>query len=679
MNSEAKKAVSTLVITLALVALIVGGLIVVSPKREPLTVATEPVAPTPRAAPVAAPVTDTPPVADIEKPAPTPVAVTEPVKPVSSPANLLATLPPGALMTAQFAGGDKLKPAYQASVIGQILSDPQVREFLSKPKQAIKDGIAKVPDAPDIDVLRQIQGWVVRHQGAVGVYFDEKPAVVACVDLGADVDAGRETMTKLLAQANGVSTRSLGAHTIHVGPENMEMTVAGKTFVFASSARMMDATLGRLDGTAAGDATFAAPAVSIGERIGWMHMDLPGILKQVREKAPAMGADEAVMTKMQNIIKILGIDTLGPVDMMAGFDGPGIRLFGQVPTTNKNAGFFRVYGGGTPLDDAVYRQVPRDVAKAGASRLDLAALWSLLIEVGTEAVGKETLEQQVLAKIADMEQKLGFKLKDDLIDSIGDTIVTYSKPSAMTGMPGETVVILNLKDPVKFAACHEKLLALGNAMLAQSTKPSPDEPPAAQIQKRMSDDLAIFSLIGLPVSPSWCIRGNQLLVALSPLGLNAAMAQLTNPESTLLDHPDFKTARAKFPTPPIAFSFEDTRHSVAAVYATVPALAMMMRMGGDGENVPVDFDKMPPMESIQSKVFGGLTVWSLTDAGLTTHHYSSLGIDMSQMTASSGIMAGMLLPALQTARAKARAAAGNDAKPPPAPGPAIQGIDVPTL
>lgn len=673
MNQETRKAVVTLAITLVLAAVFVGGLIVVTPKREPLTVATEPVTPTPRARETATTATPKPTETATTSPA-TDVAV-EPSKPAPIRVNLLASLPPGALLTAQFAGGDQLKPAYQLSVIGQIFSDPQVREFMAKPKQAIRDGIARSPDAPDMEVLRQIQGWLIRHQSVVGVYFDETPSVVACVELGADADAARATMNELLAKDESVTTRSQGAHTVHVGPDNMELTVAGKMFVFASNKLKMDATLARLDGVDVGATQKSAPAAPVGERIGWMHADVPGVLAQFRGKAPAMGASDDVMTKTQNIIKILGIDTIGPVDLLAGFDGPGIRLFGRVPTSNKNAGFFRIYGGGVPLDDAVYRQVPRDVAKAGASRLDLAALWSILLEVGTEAVGKEMMEQKFLASVVDMEQKLGFKIKDDLIDSIGDTMVTYSKPTVMAGLPAETVVIVKLKDPAKFAACHEKLLALGNALLTEKTKPAPDQPPMAQIQKRVTDDLPIFSIVGLPFAPSWCVRGNNLFVALSPQGLNAAMAQADKPESSLLDHPDFMSARSKVPSPPFAFSFEDTRHSIAAVYAMVPMLATVMAQAGNAEDLPVDLDKLPPLESIQAKVFGGLTAWTLTNEGLMTHHYSSLGMDLSQMSVTSGVMAGMLLPALNAARDKARAAAGNQGEAPQA----LPGMEVPTL
>ena len=73
--------------------------------------------------------------------------------PAASPVDLTTTadlewfLPTGAVVMVRYHGGEALGPAFQQSAIGQILNDPQMKQFLQKPKQAVYRAVTVATNA----------------------------------------------------------------------------------------------------------------------------------------------------------------------------------------------------------------------------------------------------------------------------------------------------------------------------------------------------------------------------------------------------------------------------------------------------------------------------------------------------------------------------------------------------
>ena len=123
-----------------------------------------------------------------------------------------------------------------------------------------------------------------------------------------------------------------------------------------------------------------------------------------------------------------------------------MRISGLAP----DGGLFALYGNRIPLDNAVLKLIPQDVATASAARIDLAALWDTLMRVVELAAGPKDF-QQVQDALATFEKDSQVHVKEDLIDAVGDVAVFYNKPGRMPLAGGEVALVLGLKEPAKLA------------------------------------------------------------------------------------------------------------------------------------------------------------------------------------------------------------------------------------
>jgi prepilin-type processing-associated H-X9-DG protein len=570
----------------------------------------------------------------------------EPPLQLTTPTDLVRFLPTGAVVTVHYQGGEALRPAFQQSAIGQILNDPQMRQFLQKPKQALYKSVMVATNSPRPEMNRQFFHWVAGKESLLAVYIEEKPQVALCVRLGADAPKARAALDETLLGDDSVSKRTFhGTEVTVIGP-HQQQAIVKDVFVFATETNVMDAVLERIGAATPPEIASMAPALDVGQTIGWAVVDIPRAL----EKARGALKDPDAVTKFDAIVKELGAQQIKQIEMAAGFDGPGIRTAARVSGLAPGSGLFALCGSRAPLDDAALRLIPKDAAAASAARIDLTSVWGMVLRIIELAEGHDGF-QQVQSAIAEFEGQTQVHVKEDLIDSVGNVMVFYSKPGPMPMAAGEMGMVLGLKDPQRFANGIDRLLDYANRQLA-SNQP-PQRAMSLSIQQSKVGDVDVRYLGGMPMfSPAFAVKGSNAFLAISPMALNASIAQAEQPQSSLLDNSDFQSIRAKLPEKAVAVSYEDTRQLAAGVYAMIATFGPMLAGRADA---PVDLALLPPLSRIQEKLFGGVCVLTADDGEIVMRQYSSVGVNLSSF-ASGGvpIMAAMLLPALNQAREKAR-------------------------
>jgi prepilin-type processing-associated H-X9-DG protein len=564
-------------------------------------------------------------------------------------AELTRVLPPGAIATIWYAGGEKLAPDYEASALGQVMNDPQMQAFLRKPKQSFLNEVTKQTNAPSAEVIRQIKRWLVAKQSSFAVYADPDLGVVGCTRLGNDAENARKLLDTM-AKGHGTSTRTSGVYTVTVTADKIEFAVARDTFVFANYAERMDKVLARID-TGTSDAGMRAPTLPVGKPIGWAMLDVPGLLTRVRTEFK--GEQEAA--KFNGVTSALGIDAFRTIAIASGFDGPAIRMVSRVPAVAAERGVLGWYGS-TPLDEKALKMVPQNAIVASVARFNAAAAWDTVMGAIEAGAGREGY-QEIQNKLGDVERELQFKFRDEMIASLGETVAFYTKP----GMPammmgGEAAVVIALKDAKTFTTCLEKLSDYLDKAIAKHPPRQPP-PPVPQFAIKQTDisGTRIYYLAGMPMMmPAWGVKGEHFYLGLSPQTVQAAIAQVENPQSSLLDNEDFKNSRKHLPEKVVAIGYEDTRQTVAAFYAMA---AMFGPMFAGHPNAPIDVGLLPPLSTVQSKLFGTVQAVTIDRDGFTTQVYSPIGLQLGGFGgAQAGFMAGLLLPALNQAREKARQA-----------------------
>jgi len=576
-----------------------------------------------------------------------PVAITPPTEQHAAAVDLTRFFPTGAVVVVHYTGGEALKPAFDQSALGQIFNDPQMREFLRKPKQAFYKGIAMATNAPRPEVARQICRWFAGKESTVAVYVQDKPQVAVCVRLGADASKARALCDGALTNESSVSKRTFQGNEITVVGTGQQQTVAKDIFVFASDGRMMDAVLERIDADAAPTETVTPPALEVGQGIGWAVVDV----SQALRKGRASVKEPAAAARFDAVVKELGVEQIQRFELAAGFDGAGIRTAVRVSGLAPGNRLFALYGNGTPLDDAALKLIPRDVTTASAARIDLAAAWDTVMRVIELAAGPKDF-QQVQDALATFEKESQVRLKEDLVDAVGDVAIFYNKAGPMPMAGGEMAVVLGLKEPQKFSEGVGHLLDYANKKLAANQSTRQGMPMS--IQHSRVGDVDVSYLGGMPMfSPSFAVKGQHAFVAISPVALNGAIAQSEQPQSSLLDNADYQSARAKLPGKVVAVTYEDTRQLAAGVYAMITMVGPMLAGRGDA---PFDLALLPPLAKVQEKLFGGVGVVSIDGGDLVGRQYSAVGLNLTSFAGSSGFMAALALPAFNQAREKARIA-----------------------
>jgi prepilin-type processing-associated H-X9-DG protein len=575
----------------------------------------------------------------------------ETIQPASAPvehvaeADLCQLVPTGAVAVIHYAGGEQLKSAYERSALGQVLGDPEMQAFLRQPKEALLKRLSSHTDAPPAEVIGQMARWIKDKESVLAVYVGGKPAVAGCVRLGADALHGREVLAEMLKKSPSLSKRTFKGYEVTGNSDGIECAMAKDVFAAAGDAKTMDALLERIDSGASEPTTLSPPALDVGEKFVWAALDTPVLLQKARVSI----TNESAVTKFDAVVKELGAERIGRLEVAGGFDGAGIRTVIRLSGLTQGRGLFALYGGGAPIDDATVQMVPRDVAGASVAHINLAALWDTVMRI-VEVTMDEADRKKFDTGLAQFERDANVRVKQEMIDQVGDLLVFYSKPGPMPMMGGEVALILALKDPQTFAQGMEHVLEYAGNQLAKSQQ-TPQRGAPVAIQRSKVGDVDVYYLAGMPMfSPAFAVKGQRAFLAITPMALNAAIAQAEHPRSSLLDNPDFQNVRAKLPGKPVAVSYSDTRQLMASVYAMIGSFGPMF---AGRPNPPLDLALLPPLSSIQEKLFGDVTVVTADNGELVAREYSSLGLNLSSVAGGS-MMAGMLLPALNTARDKAR-------------------------
>ena len=157
------------------------------------------------------------------------------------------------------------------------------------------------------------------------------------------------------------------------------------------------------------------------------------------------------------LIEELGLNGLKSVTFHSGFDGPAERSVILVDIPGPRKGLLKIANRRT-IKLADLPPMPSDLTSFSASNLDLAALYDAILG-GIEATVKiyfPNQADQVKGGIKIVEDFLGVKLKEELFDSFGDMVVSYSSPSEGPLGLG-TVYMVKVKDSKKLQGALDTL------------------------------------------------------------------------------------------------------------------------------------------------------------------------------------------------------------------------------
>ena len=299
--------------------------------------------------------------------------------------------------------------------------------------------------------------------------------------------------------------------------------------------------------------------------------------------------------KPQAILDALGLSNVSYLAGVTGLEGSGTVNKLYVAMDGPPKGIFHLLGD-KPLTAADLAAIPRNATVAGAARFDLDAAYHRVLDM----IGAAQPQAQAMASgaIQQMEDAIGFKLSDDLFQSLGDHWCIYSAPSE----GGLLVTGLTLVVPVKD---REKLLKVEERLLAMAKQAEGPEPGAGDEHGRRhgvsvaeceshGQKIHFLDFIGEPVAvaPAWCITDKELIISLFPQTIKAHLAR-DAAAGSLADVPAVAEQLAG-EHGPTAIGYSDTATIMRTVYPLLHFASAAICSEIQREGVKIDASASPP-------------------------------------------------------------------------------------
>lgn len=577
--------------------------------------------------------------------------------------------PPECLFYVSWAGMAAPDPK-SANQAEQLLAEPEVQQFAAEVERRIRQAVraaagtgrdAGPPREPIIDLVKKaITSPAAFYVTSLQIRGRDLSMVRAgaIVSLGQDAAKVRQTLAKWesLALPNEIQRVTIrGAAFSRIGPDffrpelygpHLTWGVYGQYFVLGIGDGEAEALVKRMDASPPAWLTQARQQLAVERPAALAYLNLRGILKTASENARQEGAPPEVL-------RLLGPQGLGLQDFPAfasvtGLDKTGFvgrSLLAIEPEKGELLAFF----GSKPLAAGDLAPIPRDATLAAAVRLDAERLWQTIVTI-IRRVDRHAGEG-FAAELARVEDQLGFRVREDLLQPLGDVWCVYNSPGegglVFTGL----TAVVQLRDPKRAAATHEKIIALIRAVMEEG----PEVRGGTALKQFTCTGRDVYTLtLGRrgPVfsfQPSWCLTDKELIVALFPQNVKAYL-QRGEDFRSLATAPEVAEL-LNSGTGPVVLGYEDTpelfRLSYPFVQIMAKAAAEELRWGG----VDVDMSILPSAPSIGRHLRPGLSVVRRTQAGIETTTWQSL--PGGNVGASAPVMVALLLPAVQSARAAA--------------------------
>ncbi len=288
------------------------------------------------------------------------------------------------------------------------------------------------------------------------------------------------------------------------------------------------------------------------------------------------------------------------------------------------------------------RRVPQDAVRVAALQTNMGSTL-MAIEQVLAMSGENPMQ--------DINDQLGVDLINDVLANIGDRVMFYQSESTGGGGLTSAVVLLELRDAKQMGNAHHTLVERLNELAEMEID------GYARVQRRQVGGVEVFTMTvpGLPIpfEPSWAINDGHLVIALSPISIEAALAQMS-PRAfrSVMENAQFKAAIvSRMPEEgAAAINFMDTPRMVAKGYGMTnmltSALSNMARSPAHPDRVQGSL--MPGYAAFTKDVqsSGSISKWEGDD--LVTHYFGDRSM-LVQISAGLGSVAdvqGLMIPAL---------------------------------
>ena len=314
----------------------------------------------------------------------------------------------------------------------------------------------------------------------------------------------------------------------------------------------------------------------------------------------AREAVEPLLTepKARTFLTALGVDQFVSFGGVAGLADDGIvsRQFLDL------GGWPSAWPETQPLTADDLKPIPDNTEFGTAFRFDVPWLYHHLVDIldplvetkdENEDDDAEKKEHQLKERIAEAEEKIGFKIEDDLLASLGDVWTIHSMASGAIPASG-LVVTLTIRDEKKLMEVHDKILAKATEALEKR-----DDAPFT-IETKEVRGIKTYHLQPrgpIALDPAWGIVDGRLVITATYQGLKAHIAR--DGKKSLGKLP---AVAARLQSGPIAISYQNTFSTLQQTITALQTLGPLVIGQLSQVGIHIEMPTLPDLEPLEPHI-----------------------------------------------------------------------------
>ena len=297
--------------------------------------------------------------------------------------------------------------------------------------------------------------------------------------------------------------------------------------------------------------------------------------------------------EIQDQLETLGLDNVGAFYYARAIDdGDTVDTF-YVDAPAPRRGLLTL-SNGKPVSPESMRMISPDAVVAVAARCDLAKAWDLVFASMNEFMDEEVMAQ-IKGGISMVEDQIGFRVREDILGTIGDELVVYAAMPRDLRVP-KLVASIGIRDTDKAFMLISKLTSQAPFELLEV----PFGKHTIRLARPQGGSMGM--MVG---SPCYCLTGDRLIISPTRTGMEGALRRLDDAQARgIASAANFReTMEGMNWQKASAFWYLDTKRVLTlgyeAAYDVAPGLIPA--------EIPVNLARMPSLEIFlkHTNSFGG--------------------------------------------------------------------------
>lgn len=282
-------------------------------------------------------------------------------------------------------------------------------------------------------------------------------------------------------------------------------------------------------------------------------------------------------------------------------------------------------GGGKVVDMKFLRWVPKDAVSFSASTLEPMSLYDGV--VGALRAYDPKFAEMALGQLAQMEQKIGFSLRDDLFGSIGDSLITWSMAAASMTAPPEMAFLVKVNDQEKFLKVVRALCAISEGQVSLDEV---EKRGVKSYQFKFEVDMQGMPMNPLEsINPNFTFHDGYLVAGFSASDIRRTTERMKrtedDPKTDIRGNKEFAAYASSLPEGVESVSFTDWKSNFESMYQILTGVLAFLP---SNEEIPLDMQMLPDSSTLTKHLYGSISYTKSDADGVTAVTTSPFGPEM---------------------------------------------------